>query len=208
MNLRTFWCTFYMPKNNVAGYQCLQIWVITLNHLYSHYCRGLRIDRCEEVSVQFCDEKSTQEGLRRLPLCFSLFPDWLGPFTIHGLSVTISRVNGPNAGSLSFWQPVSAAVPHLILLMSTLSESASEKAHSSIAMCQFLCVLKLSWNWLLRFHLVDNLVSPLSGIFVGNFFQSVSHLVEQALANSEWLSLCVYLSVFQYCSEMIYFDQI
>ena len=173
----------------------------------SHHCSGLWIDRCEEVSVQFCDEKSTQEGLRRLPLCFSLFPDWLGAFTIHGLSVTISRVNGPNAGSLSFWQPVSAAVPHLILLMSTLSEDASEKAHSSIAMCQFLCVLKLSWNWLLRFYLVDNLVSPLTEIFVGNFFQSVSHLVEQAFANSEWLSLCVCLCLsILLCNDIFWSD--
>ena len=67
------------------------------------------------------------------------------------------------------------------------------KSHSSIAMCQFLCVLKLSWNWLLRFYLVDNLVSPLTEIFVGNFFQSVNHFVEQAFANSEWLSLCACL---------------
>ena len=59
------------------------------------------------------------------------------------------------------------------------------KAHSSIAMCQFLCVLKLSWNWLPLFYLVGNLVSPLTGIFVGIFFQSISHLVKQALANSE-----------------------
>ena len=166
-----------MPRNNVAVYQSLQIWGITFNHLYSHYCRGLRIDRCEEVSIQFCDEKCTQQGLRPLPLCFSLFPDWL-----DHLQSTVCP-----SPSLGWMDPMRAVCPfdNLCLQPSlTLFFSCPHwvrtpkgKAHPSIAMCQFLCVLKLSWNWLLRFHLVDNLVSPLSGIFVGNFFQSVSHLV-------------------------------